>query len=157
MFNDDISCILLLGLSQVKLPTSFSYRCLRLVLKFQVTSGLSEEKLQEFREIFSFFDRWVFGRCFPLTYEYEEECSSAGIYKQYMGARNRVGIGVVVPAGTGSLESILGLLKSLKIRAQDFASRYTYWSRHVKSWDYINGKYFRVSQNSLSTIVATEI
>jgi hypothetical protein len=23
-----------------------------------VTSGLSEEKLQEFREIFSFFDRW---------------------------------------------------------------------------------------------------
>ncbi len=35
---------------------------------------------------------------------------SAGIFKQSMGARNQVGI--------GSLESILGLLKSLKIRAQ---------------------------------------
>jgi len=44
--------------------------------------------------------------------------------KQSMGARNRVGIGFFVPArqatqpgGIGSLESILGLLKSLKIRA----------------------------------------
>ncbi len=49
--------------------------------------------------------------------------SSAGIFKQFMGARNREG--VVVPArqttqpgGIGSLESIIWLLKSLKIRAQ---------------------------------------
>ena len=42
-----------------------------------------------------------------------------------MGARNRVGNRVVVPArqatqpgGIGFLESILGLLKSLKIRAR---------------------------------------
>jgi hypothetical protein len=42
-----------------------------------------------------------------------------------MEARNRAGIGFVVPArlatqpgGIGSLESILGLLKSLKSRAQ---------------------------------------
>jgi hypothetical protein len=48
----------------------------------------------------------------------------AGIFKQSMGARNRVGIIVVVPArqatqpgGIGSLKLILGLLKSLKIRA----------------------------------------
>jgi hypothetical protein len=41
-----------------------------------------------------------------------------------MGAKNRVGIGVVVPArqatqpgGIGSLESILEFLQSLKIRA----------------------------------------
>jgi hypothetical protein len=51
---------------------------------------------------------------------------SAGISKQSMGARNRVGIGLscrparllhIQPGGTGSLESILGLLKSVKIRA----------------------------------------
>ncbi len=48
--------------------------------------------------------------------------SSAGILKQSVGARNRVGIGVVVPArqatlagGIVSLESIPGLLNSLKI------------------------------------------
>ncbi len=49
----------------------------------------------------------------------------AGFLKPSMGARNRVGIGgVVVPAhqasqpgGIRSLESILGLLKSLKIWA----------------------------------------
>ncbi len=47
---------------------------------------------------------------------------SAGIFKQSMGARYRV---VVPPAhqakqpsGIGSLESMIGLLKSLKIRAQ---------------------------------------
>ncbi len=52
--------------------------------------------------------------------------SSAGIFKQSMGARNRVGIGLsflprqaTQPGGIGSLESILGVLKSLKIRAQD--------------------------------------
>jgi hypothetical protein len=52
--------------------------------------------------------------------------TSAGIYKQSMGAGNRVGVGLSYrPArlhtqtgGIGSLESILGLLKSLKIRAQ---------------------------------------
>jgi hypothetical protein len=46
----------------------------------------------------------------------------AGIFKQSMGARNRVGIGMsyragppgyTQPGGIGSLESILGLLKSL--------------------------------------------
>jgi hypothetical protein len=49
----------------------------------------------------------------------------AGIFKPFMGARNRVGRNrVVVPArqdtqpgGIGSLESIFGLLQSLKIRA----------------------------------------
>ncbi len=51
--------------------------------------------------------------------------SRAGIFKKSMGARNLVGIGLSVPArqatqpgGIGSLESILGLLKCLKIRAQ---------------------------------------
>jgi hypothetical protein len=52
--------------------------------------------------------------------------SNAGIFKQSTGARNRVGTRnrVVVqarqptqPGGIGSLESILGFLKSLKIRA----------------------------------------
>ncbi len=51
---------------------------------------------------------------------------SAGIFKQSMGARNRVGIcrdvvhtsQATQPGGIGSLESILGLLQSLKIRAQ---------------------------------------
>ncbi len=49
---------------------------------------------------------------------------SAGIFKQYMGVRNRVGIGLsyrharLQPGGIGSLESIFGLLISLKIRAQ---------------------------------------
>jgi hypothetical protein len=56
--------------------------------------------------------------------------NSDGIFKQSMGAKNPVGIlnRVVEPAlqatqpgGTGSLESILELLKSLKIRALDFA------------------------------------
>jgi hypothetical protein len=47
-----------------------------------------------------------------------------GIFKQSMGARNRVGIGLLYRAarlhivgGIGSLESILGLLISLNIRA----------------------------------------
>jgi hypothetical protein len=50
-----------------------------------------------------------------------EDC--AGIFKQSMGARNRVGIGLsyqrqtTQPGGFYSLESILELLKSLKIRA----------------------------------------
>jgi hypothetical protein len=50
---------------------------------------------------------------------------SAGIFEQSKGARNRGRNRVVVPARqatqpgrNGSLESILGLLKSLKIRAQ---------------------------------------
>ncbi len=48
---------------------------------------------------------------------------SAGIFKQSMGARNRVWNGLSYrqathPGGIGSLESILGLFKSLKIRAQ---------------------------------------
>jgi hypothetical protein len=50
--------------------------------------------------------------------------SGAGIFKQSVGARNRVGIVVAVPArqatqpsGIVSLELILGLLTSLKIRA----------------------------------------
>ncbi len=50
----------------------------------------------------------------------------AGIFKQSTGARNRVGIGLsfrparlhnTQPGGIGFLESILGLLKRLKIRA----------------------------------------
>jgi hypothetical protein len=56
-----------------------------------------------------------------------EQNKIAGISKQSMGARNRVGIGLsyrparlhIKPGGIGSLESILGLLKSLKIRAQN--------------------------------------
>jgi hypothetical protein len=43
--------------------------------------------------------------------------TSAGIFKQTMGARNRVGIGYTA-LRDGSLESILGLLQSLKIGAQ---------------------------------------
>jgi hypothetical protein len=50
---------------------------------------------------------------------------SAGILKQFMGAKEPSRNRVVVPArkaphtdGIGSLESILGLHKSLKIRAQ---------------------------------------
>jgi hypothetical protein len=54
--------------------------------------------------------------------------NKAGIFKLSMGARNRVGIGLsywparlhsTQPGAIGSLKSILGLLKSLKIRAQD--------------------------------------
>ncbi len=52
---------------------------------------------------------------------------SVGIFKQSMGARKRVGIGVLVPAqqatqvgGIDFLESILGLLKRLKLRAPLF-------------------------------------
>jgi hypothetical protein len=45
---------------------------------------------------------------------------SAGIFKQPMAARNLVGIGSArlnsLHGGIGSLESIFGLLKSLKIR-----------------------------------------
>jgi hypothetical protein len=45
----------------------------------------------------------------------------AGILKQFMGARNRVGIGFSYrptrPAELIPLDQILGLLKSLKIRA----------------------------------------
>ncbi len=51
--------------------------------------------------------------------------SSAGIFKQSMGARNRIGIGLsyrphqaTQAGGIVSLESSLGLLTSLKIRAQ---------------------------------------
>jgi hypothetical protein len=56
--------------------------------------------------------------------------NSAGIFKQSVGVRNRVGIGLsyrsarlkrlaeLIPCLAYSLESILGLLKSLKIRAQ---------------------------------------
>jgi hypothetical protein len=56
--------------------------------------------------------------------QYGDYVACAGIFKQSMWARNRVGIGIVVPArqatqpgGISSLESILRLLKSLKIRA----------------------------------------
>jgi hypothetical protein len=53
---------------------------------------------------------------------------SAGIFKQSMGARNRVGIGLSyrtarLHSGIGSLESILGLLKSLKIQTQPWLVR----------------------------------
>ncbi len=51
--------------------------------------------------------------------------ASAGIFKQSMGARNRLGIGLsytarqaTQPGGIGFLESIIWLLKRLKIRAQ---------------------------------------
>ncbi len=50
---------------------------------------------------------------------------SAGIFKQPLGARNRVGIVLsyrparlhTQPGGIGSMESILGLLKSFKLWA----------------------------------------
>jgi hypothetical protein len=59
--------------------------------------------------------------------QHAEERTSAGIFKQSMGAKNRVGIGLsfrparlhgTQPGGIGSSESIPGLPKSLKIRAQ---------------------------------------
>ncbi len=57
-------------------------------------------------------------------------CINAGIFKQSIGARNRVGIGLSYrPArlvhranGVDSLESILWLLKSLKIRANQIVT-----------------------------------
>jgi hypothetical protein len=66
---------------------------------------------------------------------------SAGIFKQSNGAMNRVGIGLsyqparLQPGGIGSLESILRLLKSLNIRAQDFVwwVRKSGWS-HQNMW-----------------------
>jgi hypothetical protein len=42
----------------------------------------------------------------------------AGIFKQSMGGRNQVGIGLSYRLGIQSLESIPELLKRLKIRAQ---------------------------------------
>jgi hypothetical protein len=53
-------------------------------------------------------------------YIMESKVAGAGIFKQSLGARNRVGIGLSYrPAmlhsgGIDTLESILGLLKSLK-------------------------------------------
>ena len=49
----------------------------------------------------------------------------AGIFKQSMGARNGVGIGLsyrparLQSGGAGALESTLGLFKSLKIRSHN--------------------------------------
>ncbi len=55
--------------------------------------------------------------CFSLLFSL---LYCAGIFKQSMRAMNRVVIGLarqaIQPCGIGSLESILGLLKSLKIR-----------------------------------------
>ncbi len=59
--------------------------------------------------------------------------SRARIFKQYMGARNRVGM-VIVPArqatwagGIHSLESIPWLHERLKIRAQDCYPAFPSW------------------------------
>ncbi len=57
-----------------------------------------------------------------------ESSPRAGIFKQSIGARNRVGIGLsyrparLVAGGIHSLESIPGLHKRLKIRAQYVSS-----------------------------------
>ncbi len=62
-----------------------------------------------------------------LIYGIAHTITSAGIWKQSMGARNRVGIGLsyrlasrqaTQPGEIGSMESILGILKSIKIRAR---------------------------------------
>jgi hypothetical protein len=66
------------------------------------------------------------GGCGVCVNEISSSVYSAGIFKQSTRARNRVGIGLSYrPARlhytawqNGSLESILGLYKSLKIRAQ---------------------------------------
>jgi hypothetical protein len=69
-----------------------------------------------------------------IFYLWEELTSGgeihAGICKQSMGARNQIGIWVVVPAreatqpgGIGSLESILGLLKKYKNSGSDLLER----------------------------------
>ncbi len=56
----------------------------------------------------------IFLRSIPL----KQVKNCAGIFKQYMGARNQVEIEFSYrPGGIGSLESILGFLKSYKIRA----------------------------------------
>jgi hypothetical protein len=74
------------------------------VLLFYKSFGWVVEEVQRLSDLYSF-------------------SRPAGIFKQSVGARNRVEM-VVVPArqatqpgGIGSLESIHGLLKSLKIRA----------------------------------------
>ncbi len=58
----------------------------------------------------------------PVQYiEWLKIPPSAEIFKQYMGAMNRVVVlarQATQPGGIGSLDSFLGLLKSLKIRAQ---------------------------------------
>ncbi len=62
--------------------------------------------------------------CFILPLNNKENI--AGLFKQSMGARNRVGVGLsyrlarLQTGGIGSLKTILGLLKSLKIRALHF-------------------------------------
>ncbi len=64
----------------------------------------------------------------------QKDWISAGIFKQSVWARNWVGRNRVVvpvrqasqPGGISSLESILGLLKSLKIRALDSNREFTF-------------------------------
>jgi hypothetical protein len=55
-------------------------------------------------------------------------------FKQSMGARNRVGTGLSYrPARLHRLaESILGLLKSLKIRAQEKKTYFCFFQRELK-------------------------
>jgi hypothetical protein len=63
--------------------------------------------------------------------QFQKKAFSAGILEQSMGTRNRVGIELSYlppgyigwPVGIDSLESILGLLKSLKIRNQIFQAK----------------------------------
>jgi hypothetical protein len=69
--------------------------------------------------------KFLKGKLFPLEDTRRCKTLSAGIFKQSIGgwepSRNRVVVPArqaTQPGGIGSLESILGLLKSLKIRAQ---------------------------------------
>ncbi len=88
-------------------------------------------KVQLFRITFPRqLTKWFsFSECITWTWN---TFICAGIFKQSIGARNRVGLGLsyryarlhtTQPCGIGSLQSILGLLKSLKIRTKLSRSR----------------------------------
>jgi hypothetical protein len=62
----------------------------------------------------------------------------AGIFKKSMGARHRVGIGLsfrpaTLASGIDALESIPGLHKRLKIRAEKKNRRFTWYPRLSKA------------------------
>ncbi len=89
-----------------------------LVFNFGLVSSMSNNLHFPFRLGHNIFEKNISWRLF-----------CAEIFKQSVGARNRVGIGCTVPARQatqpgeiGILESILGLLKSLKIRALVFSA-----------------------------------
>ncbi len=74
--------------------------------------------------------------------QFQKKAFSAGILEQSMGARNRVGIElsylppgyIGCPVGIDSLESILGLLKSLKIRNPIFQTKIL---KRIPSWKFV--------------------